>query len=189
VPERATARLSNLLASLTLNLAEESAAAIEQAAGVKGAAGPALLALDEFLGDDVNVGRLADVLGLTHSGAVRLVDQLEREGLLRRRRGGDRRRVEIALTSAGRGRAARARRSRDEVISATIADLGPDEVDALEALIDRLVRTQAVLRVERRRAGLGGPWWCRTCDFSACGRDQGRCPAHARDDGPNPDPA
>src|SRR4051812_18697675 len=94
---RATARLSNLLAALTLNLAEEGAAAMEAAAGVKGAAAPALLALDEFLGS-AHVGRLADVLGLTHSGAVRLADQLEREGLVQRRPGADRRRVEIALT-------------------------------------------------------------------------------------------
>jgi MarR family transcriptional repressor of emrRAB len=126
-----------------------------------------------------HVGRLADALGLTHSGAVRLVDQLEEEGLLKRHRGGDRRRVEIALTPAGRRRAARVRRSRDEVINDTIDDLDPLQVRSLEALIDQLVRTRVVIRMERRRAGVAGPWWCRTCDFSACGRDRGRCPAHA----------
>jgi MarR family transcriptional repressor of emrRAB len=178
VSQRATDRLSNLLASLTLNLADESAAAIEQAAGIKGAGGPALLALDEFLGG-AHVGRLAAALGLTHSGAVRLVDQLEQEGLVRRRRGGDRRRIEIALTPTGRRRAARARRARDKVIDDTIADLDPEQADSLEALIDQLVRSRVVQRLARRRAGVTGPWWCRTCDFSACGRAQGRCPAHA----------
>ena len=73
-------RLENLLASLSLNLAEESQTALERAAGLSGSATAALLALEEFLGD-AHVGRLADVLGLTHSGAVRLVTQLEREGL------------------------------------------------------------------------------------------------------------
>jgi DNA-binding MarR family transcriptional regulator len=178
VSVRATARLSNLLAALTLNLAEESAAAMETAAGVKGAAGPALLALDEFLGN-AHVGRLADALALTHSGAVRLADQLEQEGLVRRRRGVDRRRVEIALTPVGRRRAARARRARDRVIEDTIADLDAGQVASLEALVDQLVRTRVATRIERRRAGGTSPWWCRTCDFSACGRDTGRCPARA----------
>src|SRR4051812_1707755 len=178
VPARATARLSNLLAALTLNLAEESEAAMETAAGVRGAAAPAILALDEFLGS-AHVGRLADVLGLTHSGAVRLADQLEGEGLVRRRQGVDRRRVEIALTPAGRRRAARVRRARDRVVQDTIADLDTDQVASLEALLDQLVRTRVATRMERRRAGGTGAWWCRTCDFSACGRDTGRCPARA----------
>ena len=46
---------------------------------MSGSATAALLALEEFLGD-AHVGRLADVLGLTHSGAVRLVTQLETRG-------------------------------------------------------------------------------------------------------------
>jgi DNA-binding MarR family transcriptional regulator len=174
----ATARLSNLLAALTLNLAEEGAAAMETAAGVKGAAGPALLALDEFLGSP-HVGRLADALGLTHSGAVRLADQLELEGLIQRRRGTDRRRVEIKLTPVGRRRAAQARRARDQVIQDTIADLDSDQVAALEALVDQLIRTRVATRMTRRHGGGTGPWWCRTCDFTACGRNTGRCPAHA----------
>jgi MarR family transcriptional regulator, negative regulator of the multidrug operon emrRAB len=178
VSARATARLSNLLASLTLNLAEEGAAAMEAAAGVKGAAAPALLALDEFLGG-AHVGRLAEVLGLTHSGAVRLADQLEDEGLVQRRPGLDRRRVEIALTPAGRRRAARARRARDRVIEDTVAGLDAGQVASLEALLDQLVRSRVAARMERRRAGDAGAWWCRTCDFSACGRESGSCPAHA----------
>jgi MarR family transcriptional repressor of emrRAB len=172
----ATARLSNLLAALTLNLAEESASAMEAAAGVKGAAAPALLALEEFLGDG-HVGRLADVLGLTHSGAVRLVAQLEAEGLVRRRRGADRRRVEVSLTPKGRRRAAGARRARDRVVEDTLADLDDAEAATLEGLLEQLVRSRVATRLEGRRAGGTGPWWCRTCDFGACGRDAGRCPA------------
>lgn len=67
------------------------------------------LALDEFLGE-AHVGRLASVLGLTHSGAVRLVSQLEAEGLALRRTGADRRRVEVRLTARGRQRATAPRR-------------------------------------------------------------------------------
>ena len=65
-------RLENLLASLALGLHDDAARALEAATGLTGSGPTALLALDEFVGG-ANVGRLADVLGLTHSGAVRLV--------------------------------------------------------------------------------------------------------------------
>ena len=169
-------RLDNLLASLSLNLAEESQTALERASGLAGSAAAALLALEEFLGD-AHVGRLAEVLGLTHSGAVRLVTQLERAGLAERRSGADRRRVEVRLTRAGRRRAAAARAARDRVVQRATGVLSGDEAALLEGLLGKLVEARVASRIERRRAGESGPWWCRTCDFAACGRPEGRCPA------------
>jgi MarR family transcriptional repressor of emrRAB len=169
-------RLDNLLASLSLNLAEEGQAAMERAAGLTGSATAALLALEEFLGD-AHVGRLADVLGLTHSGAVRLVTQLETEGLAVRRTGDDRRRVQVRLTPKGRRRAAAARQARAAVLGETTGGLEGAEAGALEALLARLVEARVAARVEQRHAGDARAWWCRTCDFAACGRPEGRCPA------------
>src|ERR1035437_7440106 len=99
----ANLRLDNLLASLSLNLAEEGQQALERASGLTGSATTALLALEEFL-DGAHVGRLAAVLGLTHSGAVRVVTQLERDGLAESHEGADRRRGEGRLTTKGRKR-------------------------------------------------------------------------------------
>jgi DNA-binding MarR family transcriptional regulator len=173
----ANPRLENLLAALTLNLAEEQTSALETASGLTGSATAALLALEEFLGD-AHVGRLAEVLGLTHSGAVRLVTQLEAEALAVRRAGADRRRVEVRLTPAGRRRAAAARAARDGVVRQATGGLGPEQAAALEELLGTLVENRVAARMERRRAGeTGGAWWCRTCDFVACGRPEGRCPA------------
>jgi DNA-binding MarR family transcriptional regulator len=181
-------RLHNLLAALALNLGEETTAALERASGLTGAAATGLLALEEFLGD-AHVGRLADVLGLTHSGAVRLVTQLEREGLAVRRTGADRRRVEVRLTARGRARARAAREARDAVVRQATGGLTGAEAETLEALLDKLVAARVKSRIERRiesrvqsrieRPGTGEPggWWCRTCDFAACGRPEGRCPA------------
>src|ERR1035441_2137755 len=107
----ANLRLDNLLASLSLNLAEEGQQALERASGLTGSATTALLALEEFL-DGAHVGRLAAVLGLTHSGAVRVVTQLERDGLAERHEGADRRRVEVGLTTKGRKGSRRARAAR-----------------------------------------------------------------------------
>jgi DNA-binding MarR family transcriptional regulator len=172
----ANPRLANLLASLALNLAEESQAALERASGLAGSATAALLALEGFLGD-AHVGRVAEVLGLTHSGAVRLVTQLEAEGLARRRTGIDRRRVEVRLTARGRALAREARRARAALIDQATSGLTADESEALEGLLDKVVRARVASRFERRRQGETGAWWCRTCDFAACGRPEGRCPA------------
>jgi MarR family transcriptional repressor of emrRAB len=169
-------RLDNLLASLSLNLAEEGQRALELASGLTGAATVALLALEELLGG-AHVGRIADVLGLTHSGAVRLVMQLERDGLVERRTGGDRRRVEVRLTTRGHGRAREARAARDTVVTGATSGLSAAEAQTLEALLDKLVSAQVASRLERRRGGAIGAWWCRTCDFAVCGRPEGRCPA------------
>jgi DNA-binding MarR family transcriptional regulator len=169
-------RLDNLLASLSLNLAEESHAALERAAGLTGSATLALLALEEILGD-AHVGRIASVLGLTHSGAVRLVSQLERAGLAERRSGTDRRRVEVRLTPAGRRRAQEARAARDGVVHQATGRLTGDEATLLEELLAKLVEARVASRIERRKAGESGAFWCRTCDFAACGRPEGRCPA------------
>ena len=124
--------------------------------------------LEEFLGD-AHVGRLADVLGLTHSGAVRLVTQLERDGLAVRRTGDDRRRVEVRLTARGRRRAREARSARDAVIHQATSGLTGHEAETLEVLLDKVVAARVESRVEQRRAGEPGAWWCRTCDFAACG--------------------
>jgi MarR family transcriptional repressor of emrRAB len=172
----ANPRLANLLASLALNLAEESQAALERAAGLTGSATAALLALDEFL-DGEHVGRLADVLGLTHSGAVRLVTLLETSELAERRPGTDRRRVQVRLTADGRARAGQARQARQAVVDQATSGLTADESEALEGLLDKVVRARVASRFERRRQGETGAWWCRTCDFAACGRPEGRCPA------------
>ena len=174
-------RLENLLASLSLNLAEEGQTALERASGLTGSAATALLALEEFLGD-AHVGRLADALGLTHSGAVRLVSQLERAGLAERRSGADRRRVEVRLTPAGRRRAGEARAARDGVVQQATSGLAGDEATLLEELLDKLVQARVASRIERRKAGESGAWWCRTCDFAACGRAEGRCPAQVTAD-------
>jgi DNA-binding MarR family transcriptional regulator len=171
-------RLENLLASLSLNLAEEAATALERVSGLAGSATAGLLALEEFL-DHSHIGRLADALGLTHSGTVRLVSQLEASGLAVRRVGADRRRVEVSLTPRGRGRARAARAARDAILRDTTSGLDDDEAATLEELLTKLIQARVSARVVDRRAGRSAPWWCRTCDFTACGRPDGRCPAYA----------
>jgi rubrerythrin len=107
------------------------------------------------------------------------VTQLQSDGLAERRAGEDRRRVEVRLTRRGHQRARQARAARDRIVTSATSALTVAQARTLEALLDKLVSARVTSRLERRRAGEAGAWWCRTCDFAACGRPSGRCPAQA----------
>ena len=171
-----TARLDNLLAVLATGLADEQRRAAVAATGMSESATAGLVALDQFL-DGSRIGALADVLGLSHSGAVRLVAQLAEAGLVRREQLGDGREVGVRLTASGRRTAARAARARAQAVAAVTGGLGPGQAVDLEGLVDRLVADLTRQRLARRRDGGAEPWLCRTCDLAACGRPEGRCPA------------
>ena len=92
-------RLINVLAALALALADGIRDATEAAAGMTGAAPSALVALHQFLAGRTTED-LAQATGLTHSGAVRLIDRLVDAGLVERRPGRDGRSLSIVLTVA-----------------------------------------------------------------------------------------
>ena len=75
----------------------------------------ALSALDGYLGGEP-IDALRETLGLTHSGAVRLVDRLEAAGLAERRPGPDGRSVAVALTPVGHAAAEAVRIAREEAL-------------------------------------------------------------------------
>src|SRR3954469_24443155 len=94
-------RAQNLVGSGALLVADRLREAVTEAAGVEGSGPAALVALDQYAegqGGDL----LARALSITHSGAVRLVDQLVERGLLRRAPSDrDRRAVALYLTPGG----------------------------------------------------------------------------------------
>ena len=115
----ADARLANLLGALSTGLndtAQESAGA---AARLDGAAPAALIALLDFLPGGT-VRDLSRVVGLTHSGAVRLVDRLVVAGLVARKPGSDGRSRSISLTAAGSRLAKRVRGAREAAVIGTV---------------------------------------------------------------------
>src|SRR5262249_56867933 len=77
----------------------------------------ALCALLHFL-DRPSVDRLRQVLGLTSSGTVRLVDKLAESGYVRREPGADGRSVSVVLTGQGRRAAHRVPDSRAAALGA-----------------------------------------------------------------------
>jgi DNA-binding MarR family transcriptional regulator len=162
-----------------LAVADRLEAATIAAAGRGGQAPAALVALHEFAGGGT-IEDLSHVLGLTHSAAVRLVDGLAADGhVARGRLTGDRRAVSLALTASGRAAARRIARARAQAVESTLGGLTNAERRSLTTLGERLTGDMAAVRLEERRRGdaPSGGWLCRLCDFGACGRPEGRCPA------------
>ena len=156
----------NLLGALGLALADRLGEAAERAGGPSAAT--ALVALYGTRAG-ATIDGLARVTGLSHSGAVRLVDRLEADGLVDRRRGADQRSVALYLTPAGRRSVRRILAERQSAMHSLVALLTGDQratmIDLAHRLLDQLASGPgAEARV------------CRLCDLDACGRSRGRCP-------------
>jgi DNA-binding MarR family transcriptional regulator len=161
-------RAANLLGALALAMADRMAGAIEATAAASVTAATALSAMNDFL-EGTSIDLLAQVLGLTSSGTVRLVDRLSEAGYVRRTRGADARTTSIVLTEAGRRVAANIAAARADLLSGALADLTAAERQVFEGVTGRvlagLVREPGATR-----------WICRLCDTTTCGRADGRCP-------------
>jgi DNA-binding MarR family transcriptional regulator len=160
---------ANVVGALALVLADRTADAIGTAAGQAESAATALSALLHFL-DRPTIELLRQVLGLTHSGAVRLVDRLAAAGYVTREPGADARGTALTLTAEGRAAAGRVSAARAAVLHQALAPLTDAERATFTALAGKvlggLVRGPGATR-----------WICRLCDTTGCGADAGRCPA------------
>lgn len=148
-------------------LALEVADRVQKAGNPHGASVSAALAALHGLAGGRSIDVLAKVVGLSHSGAVRLVDRLAQAGLAERRVGGDGREVALQLTPEGRRAARRVLARREAAIEQVLAPLTGQERAILTALHERLLGQLTLSQQERRRV-------CRLCDTDACDRD---CPA------------
>jgi DNA-binding MarR family transcriptional regulator len=164
---------ANVLGALALFLTDATADAIE-AAGHADSAAAALSALQQFL-DRPTLDQLRRVLGLTPSGAVRLVDRLAADGLVTRGPGDDGRSRSVSLTAKGRRAAERVQAARTKVLERALAELTSRQRAALHSLTTQVLASLARDKVHSGQAGRG--WTCRLCDLVACGRPDGLCPA------------
>lgn len=153
-----TSREANLLGACSLAVAERLPLA---------AADAALVSLSSWLAG-ATVDGLARVLGLTHSGAVRLVDRLERDALVQRSAGPDGRSRALRVTAAGEREARRLQAERFAALEEVLSGLGTDERAQLAPLLERLLD-----RITRLGAAPGHT--CRLCAPDVCGHPD-RCP-------------
>jgi len=149
-----------MLGGLSVAISDEVAAGTRQAA---------LVALHSH--PDRTVAQLSRALGRSHSATVRLVDGLQREGLVRRGPGGDARTVALELTSAGTAAAEAVRAARARALDDLVAALSEEQVARLEPLLERLLAASATDADARWRT-------CRLCEEPRCEQDR-RCPVDA----------
>jgi DNA-binding MarR family transcriptional regulator len=161
-------RAANLAGALALLLADQMADAQAVAAGRSDSAPAALSAMLHFL-DGPTVDRLRQVLGLTSSGTVRLVDRLQESGYVERGRGGDGRSTSVSLTEPGRDAAERVSLARAAVLDRALAVLTPAERAAFEQLAGKVL-------VGLMRGPGATRWICRLCDTGVCRGAEGGCP-------------
>ncbi len=172
------ARLANLLATAAIGLTDQISAQTADMAQLDGKAPDALVAMLDF-SPRGSVHRLSQIVGLTHSGAVRLVDRLVDAGFVQRAPGPDGRSVAVSLTREGRRLARRVRERRLAESARVLDGLADRQRDELLAACELIVASLTRRRLDQRSAGDAPPGGalCRLCDFSACGRPEGLCPA------------
>ena len=162
---------TNALGALALTLTDRMHEAMAEVAG-HGASGPAAIVALDGLAAGGSIDALARVVGLTHSGAVRLVDRLAGAGLVERRIGADARTVSLHLTPQGRRLARRVLAARESALEQVLAPLGPVRRAQLDALVGALYAGLETSTEEARRA-------CRLCDARTCGHGTPNCQVSA----------
>jgi MarR family transcriptional regulator, negative regulator of the multidrug operon emrRAB len=159
-----SARAANLLGAHALVVADR----MREAAGMELSSAAVLTALETFAGG-ASIDALRRVLGLSHSGGVRIVKRLEAEGLVAREPDpADRRAVRLHLTGDGRREARRLLAARQAALTPLLAGLGERESAALERLLERLLARATGSGEDANRI-------CRLCDPEICGHPD-RCP-------------
>ena len=121
-------------------LVHELDAELERDHGLPLSSYEVLMNLADAEGDRLRMGELADRLLLSRSGITRLADRLEKQGLIARQRCHDDGRGYFAiLTARGRDLVLAARPDHLAGVRRHFLDrLGPDEIDALGAIWERL---------------------------------------------------
>lgn len=152
------ARVANLLGACALAVGDAERDITEAAAGFGGAAAGALVTVESYPNRSIETLRRA--LGLTHPGAVRLVDRLVEQGWMRREPG-EGRQVAVVLTAAGRRIARRLLAARMEAVGDFLTPLSYGERRQLEQLLEKLLASRSHERADLLRL-------CRLCERRVC---------------------
>jgi DNA-binding MarR family transcriptional regulator len=124
-------RLRPVLLRLGRELRKEA-----QQFGVTGGQATLLAQIESHAG--LGLGELAAGEGVSAAAMSKHVDRLEAAGLVTRTPGGDRRRVQIALTAAGRRTLRRVRSHRTAWLAERLGQLEEDDLAAVERALDPL---------------------------------------------------
>lgn len=133
-------RLINLFGALALGVADRVRWAALDSTGLGGEAAAALVVIGHQA--NLSIDQLARVLGLSHPGAVRLVDRLEVANLARRSVAEhDRRTLALNLTVAGRSQRDALLERRRQALNAILGEVAQKDRKLLERAVERMLVT------------------------------------------------
>ncbi|MBO0810401.1 MAG: winged helix-turn-helix transcriptional regulator [Actinobacteria bacterium] len=168
LPSPGLDQTANLLGALALVLTDRMTEGMTEAGSGPESAAAALSALLHFL-DRPTIDVLRQVLGLTSSGTVRLVDRMSVLGQVERGPGPDGRSTTVSLTGAGRAASERVAAARSRVLLAALSGLSGTEREILRELLSKVL-------VSLIRGPGATRWMCRLCDTGVCRGATGGCP-------------
>ncbi|MDV2991558.1 MAG: hypothetical protein N4J56_001212 [Chroococcidiopsis sp. SAG 2025] len=162
-------RTSNLLGALALSVMDAFNAVVTNSAGYGGETPAALVTLGAEPGLSIN--QLRQILNLSHPGTVRLIDRLEKEGLVERRSGANGRTLALFLTDTGSERRKAILLERRQQVQIAINSLTPNERQQLTALLEKMLTAMTTNELQAFTI-------CRLCEEEVCPGD--RCPVEQK---------
>ena len=148
----------NLLGALSVGCSDFQQSAMAEI-GLSHAELAALLAVYTRPGS--TVGDVSLTAGLTHSGAVRVLDRLSKGGWTKRKTGRDRRTVAIYCTPGGRKKAKLALSLRQAALRNLTKGLDKRDLAAFQKVAEKLLSRLPQDRADAWRI-------CRMCDHGVC---------------------
>jgi MarR family transcriptional regulator, negative regulator of the multidrug operon emrRAB len=165
-----SARTGNLLGALAFALSRRMSEAMTAAGLAAGSDQASLILLSQYPG--TTVGTLSQLLELSPSSTVRVVDRLTAKGLMRRAaHDNDARHVVLELSAKGRRLAAAVLQARALSLASCVEALPASDQAALSGLLERLLGALTDSRLTADRI-------CRYCDEAAC--VPGECPVETK---------
>lgn len=158
--EMENTNLANVVGALALALIDSVAQSVEHLVNDAGPAAEALCLVRHAPG--IPIEQLRRALGMSHPGAVRLVERLEKQGLiLRERCSVDRRAVELKLTPEGEALVSNIHQARLKALEDAIASLSPKDRLHLSRISNQIL--YSLTKTKDTALTI-----CRLCDETNC---------------------
>lgn len=152
-------RTTNLLGALALAITDRIKLGMKQAFDRSGESAAAIVVLGYAPGLSVEI--LRQVLDLSHPGTVRLIDRLEEDGLVERRKAADGRAVALHLTPKGGKLRQRLMDRRLDTLDSALEGLSADERLILGDLLAKVLTNLPDGEMAKHRI-------CRLCAVQTC---------------------
>lgn len=156
--------LGNIIGAFARALSDKMDQSVTDAVGMSTSASYTIVQIGSEPGSTID--ELRKMLALEHSSLVRMLDRLEKMGLVARLRGtnGDKRSVSVSLTELGEECFTRIIDARSNVLSKLVQKLTLEEQENMKLLVDKLTPEVVDLGDDQH-------YVCRLCNLEACPQD------------------